>query len=518
LRGELADLPEREAEDDLFFDERYEGEQEEQDVLLDDRQIREDEIEILQRLLDLPVKEDKKQTKLLELVDQIEAESARGAEEKVLIFTEYRETQNHLVRQLEEKYGKGSVVVIHGGMKLERIEDRQDIETIWAPFASDGALVAPTTKRTTQRLFRDHPRVRFLVSTEAGGEGINLQFCHICVNYDLPWNPMRVEQRVGRVYRYGQDKVVQVYHFFNQGTIEDKVQEYFEQRLKRAAEAISHVTHEDPEDIKATLNGHLENEIDPTSIYKRALVEGDLNKQTQKEIAEAVQRAKQAYEIATQSLFRDVSSYSFDSYRRELASDLTLNDLSSFSERFLAKHRRQLQQKDSFLEFLVPDALKSYDLPERYKNATFNRQLAIRRTDAEFLALGHPFVDAMLSSAGSYDFGGLTAIRHIQSPELAGRSGFLFIFIIRQRITRGGGDECLFQFQPVFVTGEGEFDNEALAPAVTGIAVEIPDTKCTPPDASIALAAAKAHVETEVGLWDWIDDIEFLGLSWVEFK
>jgi hypothetical protein len=53
---------------------------------------------------------------------------------------------------------------------------------------------------------------------------------------------------------------------------------------------------------------------------------------------------------------------------------------------------------------------------------------------------------------------------------------------------------------------------------VTGIAVEIPDTKCTPPDPSIALAAAKAHVETEVGLWDWIDDVEFLGLSWVEFK
>ena len=518
LRGELEDLPEREPDEDLFFDERYEGEQEEQDVLLDDRQIREDEIEILQRLLDLPVKEDKKQTKLLELVDQIEAESARGAEEKVLIFTEYRETQNHLVRQLEEKYGKGSVVVIHGGMKLERIEDRQDIETIWAPFATDGALVAPTTKRTTQRLFRDHPRVRFLVSTEAGGEGINLQFCHICVNYDLPWNPMRVEQRVGRVYRYGQDKVVQVYHFFNQGTIEDKVQEYFEQRLKRAAEAIAHVTHEDPEDIKATLNGHLESEIDPTSIYKRALVEGDLNKQTQKEIAEAVQRAKQAYEIATQSLFRDVSSYSFDNYRRELASDLTLSDLSSFSERFLAKHRRQLQQKDSFLEFLVPDALKSFDLPERYKNATFNRQLAIKRTDAEFLALGHPFVDTMLSYAGSYDFGGLTATRHIQSPELAGRSGFLFVFIIRQRITRGAGDECLFQFQPVFTSPDGQIDNELLDLPLPESHLRHRLRNATRPIPSNAFNAAKSHVEKKVGLWDWIDDVEFLGLSWVEFK
>ncbi|HXM48012.1 MAG TPA: helicase-related protein [Pyrinomonadaceae bacterium] len=518
LRGELADLPERDPDEEGFFDERYEGEQEEQDVLLDDNQIREDEIEKLEELLNLAVKEDKKQTKLLELIDQIETESARGAEEKVLIFTEYRETQNHLVRQLEEKYGKGSVVVIHGGMKLERIEDRQDTETIWAPFARDGALGTATTKRTTQRLFRDHTRVRFLVSTEAGGEGINLQFCHICVNYDLPWNPMRVEQRVGRVYRYGQDKVVQVYHFFNQGTIEDKVQEYFEGRLKRAAEAIAQVTHEDPEDIKATLNGHLENEIDPSKIYQRALVEGDLNKQTQQEIKEAVDRAKQAYQIATQSLFRDVSSYSFDNYRRELASDLTLSDLSNFSERFLSKHRRQLQEKDSFLEFLVPDVLKSYGLPERYKNSTFNRQLAIRRTDAEFLALGHPFVDAMLSHAGSYDFGGLTAIRHIQSPELTGQSGFLFLFIVRQRITRGGGDECLFQFQPVFVNRDGSVNDELLQAAITEVSVENVSPKCTPPDASLAFETARAYVETKVGLWDWVDDVEFLGLSWVEFK
>ena len=517
LRGELADLPEREEGEEFFFDERYEGEQEEQDVLVDDRQIREDEIEKLEQLLNLPVKEDKKLTKLLELVDQIEAESRRGPEEKVLIFTEYRETQHYLVRELEQKYGKGSVVVIHGGMKLERIEDRQDVDAVWAPFASEGALIAPSTKRTSQRLFRDHPKVRFLVSTEAGGEGINLQFCHICVNYDLPWNPMRVEQRVGRVYRYGQDKVVQVYHFFNQVTIEDKVQEYFESRLKRAAEAISQVTHEDPEDIKATLNGHLENEIDANKIYQRALVEGDLNKQTQQEINEAVKRAKQAYEIATQSLFRDVSSYSFDNYRRELASDLTLNDLSTFTERFLAKHRRQLQQKDSFLEFLVPEVLKPYELDDRYKNATFNRQLAIKRTDAEFLALGHPFVDAMLSYAGSYDFGGLTAIRHIQSPKFAGRSGFLFVFVVRQRITRDSADECLFQFQPVFVSQDGNIDDDVLELAVTGASLES-NTKCTPPNPAIAFETARNHVEMKVGLWDWIDDVEFLGLSWVEFN
>ncbi len=403
-------------------------------------------------------------------------------------------------------------------MKLERQgESEQDLQAVWAPFARDGALEAPTTKRTSQRLFRDHPKVRFLVSTEAGGEGINLQFCHICVNYDLPWNPMRVEQRVGRVYRYGQDKVVQVYHLLNKATIEETVQAYFEDRLGRAATALGKVTGEDPEDIKGTLNGQLESEIDPKHIYQRALVEGDLNKQTQKEIAEAVERAKRAYEIATRSLFRDVSSYSFDSYRRELASDLTLDDLRAFTERFLTRHRRQVQRKESFLEFLTPDVLRAAELPERVRNATFDRELAIHRPDAEFLALGHPFVDAMLQYAGSYDFGGLTAVRHVTAPKLAGRSGFLFVFVVRQRIAREDSDECLFRFEPVFVAADGRIDEDAVWPAVAGEADAAAPTEAVP-DAGAAFEAARRRLEETAEVWDWTDDVEFLGLSWVVFR
>ena len=358
LRGVLDKLPPEEEEPE-DRDERFEGEVEERDALRGDREMVEGEIDLLEKLLAQDVKRDRKLDELLRLIDHVAKESERGAEEKVLIFTEYRETQRHLVRVLEGRYGKGSVVVIHGGMKLERQgETEQDLQAVWAPFARDGALEAPTTKRTSQRLFRDHAKVRFLVSTEAGAEGINLQFCHICVNYDLPWNPMRVEQRVGRVYRFGQPKVVQVYHLLDKATVEETVQAYFEDRLGRAATALATVTGEDPEEIKGTLNGQLESEIDPRHVYQRALVEGNLNKQTQKEIAEAVERAKRAYEIATRSLFRDVSSYSFDSYRRELATDLTLDDLRTFTERFLTRHRRQLQRKEPFVEFLTPDVLR----------------------------------------------------------------------------------------------------------------------------------------------------------------
>ncbi len=444
LQGALDALPDSEEEDDAF-DERYQGEQEEQAVLKDDREILDDERSTLEGLLAMPVKRDRKLDELVRLIDHIGRESPRGSEEKVLIFTEYRETQRYLVRELEAKHGAGSVVVIHGGMKLERTgEAEQDLDHLWAPLSRDGAMATPATKRSSQRLFRDHPRVRFLVSTEAGGEGINLQFCHVCVNYDLPWNPMRVEQRVGRVYRFGQDKVVQVYHLFNKSTIEEVVQTYFEDRLRRAATALAKVTGEDAEEIQGALSGQLESEIEPTRIYQRALVEGDLNQQTQKEIAEAVERARRAYEIATRSLFRDVSRYSFDHYQRELAADLTLTDLEHFTERFLAAHRRQLQRKEAFVEFIVPDVLQSAGLPQRYRRATFDREGAIQRSDVEFLALGHPFVDAMLACVGSYDFGGLTAVRHISEPSLAGRAGHLFLFIVRRRIAHEDGDECLF--------------------------------------------------------------------------
>jgi ERCC4-related helicase/HKD family nuclease len=518
LRGQLSELPTGEDMDESFFDERYEGEIEEQSVFRDDTAILKDELERVGSILGMRVNRDRKLDELVKLTDHIANESGRGVEEKVLIFTEYRETQRYIVTELEARYGKGAVMVIHGDMKLERREESNlEIDEIWKPFADDGALVAATTKRTSQRLFRDHPAVRFLVSTEAGGEGINLQFCHICVNYDLPWNPMRVEQRVGRIYRYGQDKVVQVYHFFNKGTVEDKVQSYFEDRLDRAAMALAKITGENPEEIKGTLNGQLESELDPTKIYRRTLVEGNLNKQTQQEIVEAVERAKRAYEIATQSLFRDVSSYSFDVYRRELATELSLADLERFSTRFLTQHRRHVQNRGPFVEFLVPEVLKAFDLPERYIEATFDRELAIKRNDADFMAIGHPFVDAMLRYVGSYDFRGLTAVRSLREPKLAGRSGFLFVFVIRQRMSREDGDECLFRFSPVFVTSDGTVDEEMAAAAVTKEAVAIASSANPPPSPERAFDTAKRHIEEKLSLWDWVEEVEFLGLSWVEF-
>src|SRR5699024_2637575 len=125
-----------------------------------------------------------KAQKIVELINQI-------GDEKVIIFTEYRATQYYLQWYLQE-HGISSVP-FRGGFKSGK-------------------------KDWMRQLFRDHAQV--LIATEAGGEGIKLQFCNHLINYDLPWNPMRLEQRIGGINRYGKERNVHIYIFDRRQTIE----------------------------------------------------------------------------------------------------------------------------------------------------------------------------------------------------------------------------------------------------------------------------------------------------------
>ena len=104
------------------------------------------------------------------------------SQEKFIIFTEHRDTALFLVRRLEGLGFTGQVATIHGGMPYQ--ERERQVENFRKPASEEGA--------------------RFLVATDAAGEGINLQFCWLMINYDIPWNPARLEQRMGRIHRYGQ--------------------------------------------------------------------------------------------------------------------------------------------------------------------------------------------------------------------------------------------------------------------------------------------------------------------------
>ena len=126
---------------------------------------------------------------------------------KVLIFTEFVPTQAMLADFLERR--GFSVVSLNGSMDLAERRQAQ------RRFAGDGQI---------------------LISTDAGGEGLNLQFCHVIVNYDLPWNPMKIEQRIGRVDRIGQKHIVRAMNFALEGTVELRVREVLEEKLARILE------------------------------------------------------------------------------------------------------------------------------------------------------------------------------------------------------------------------------------------------------------------------------------------
>lgn len=145
--------------------------------------------------------QDAKAEALVELIYKLQQEEHDPAL-KVLVFTEFVPTQAMLAKFLENR-----------GFAVERLNGSMDM----------GARV------DAQRGFAGAARV--LVSTDAGGEGLNLQFCHVVINFDIPWNPMRLEQRIGRVDRIGQAHAVQAFNLVLDATIEHRVREVLESKL-----------------------------------------------------------------------------------------------------------------------------------------------------------------------------------------------------------------------------------------------------------------------------------------------
>lgn len=149
------------------------------------------------------------ETKLSKLRKTIEHEGIfRDSNMKLLIFTEHKDTLDFLVGKLREWNLK--VTQIHGGMKI-------------------GDRDTPGSRIYAEREFKEDCQI--MVATEAAGEGINLQFCWFMINYDIPWNPVRLEQRMGRIHRYGQEKDCLIYNFVSTNTREGRVLEKLLDRL-----------------------------------------------------------------------------------------------------------------------------------------------------------------------------------------------------------------------------------------------------------------------------------------------
>ena len=144
-----------------------------------------------------------------------------GAVEKAIIFTESRRTQNYLVRVLADSPFASGIVLFNGSNTDER---SRHIYAAWLDRHQGTDRISGSKTADMRSALVDYFREegRIMIATEAGAEGINLQFCSLVVNYDLPWNPQRIEQRIGRCHRYGQKHDVVVVNFLNRKNAADQ--------------------------------------------------------------------------------------------------------------------------------------------------------------------------------------------------------------------------------------------------------------------------------------------------------
>jgi SNF2 family DNA or RNA helicase len=185
-------------------------------------------------LQECPIGVESKTTKLITSVMQT---WTKNPEEKIVIFATYLATVDTIKQELNKTFPNAGIDVLKGG--------------------DHGA------KNAAQKRFKRKDGPKVLVCTAAGREGINLQFARILFNYDLPWNPMDLEQRIGRIHRYGQESTAQVYNLVSEDTIEGKIYLLLEAKLAEIAAALGKVDENGQiaEDLRTQVLGQLGNSI-----------------------------------------------------------------------------------------------------------------------------------------------------------------------------------------------------------------------------------------------------------------
>lgn len=285
------------------------------------------EIEELQNALAMVRAARGNDTKLNTLISEILGPLFEQGQ-SVLIFTEYRATQEYLAEQIGYHFPDlGACSYINGSMNLE-----QKIDSI--NMFNDGSA-------------------QVMISTEAGGEGLNLQeSCHVMINYDLPWNPSRLVQRIGRLYRYGQKKRVQVINIQSDDGFDNQALSLMYQRLSTIADEMASISDQTQEGLASEILGELLSQIDMSEILERATT---LNiNRTEEEIEEAIRVAQQS-----RTLEEEILQYS-NSYSSNIQGGFTNMHMVSFVEGMcsvLGIKIRQKLHRDQTIEVELPDDL-----------------------------------------------------------------------------------------------------------------------------------------------------------------
>jgi superfamily II DNA or RNA helicase len=308
-----------------------------------------------------------RETKVDKLLSGLGVLWRQNPQEKVVVFATYLGTVDLISKQIEAMYPGQGVVVLRGG--------------------DHGAKLA------AERRFRQKDGPRVLVCTAAGREGINLQFARVLFNFDLPWNPMDIEQRIGRIHRYGQRDTAQVYNLVLSDTIEGRIFLLLNDKLNEIARTLGKVDEHGnvAEDLKAQILGQLSERLNYDRLYQAAISDPELRR-TKVELEAALSNASEARQVVFE-LFQDLEGFSLEEYKPFADVSGGLGKLRDFLNVALQERGQRLESTGDHL-FELRDSSAA-----PLARFTDDRDKATSMEGLELLGLDHPIVEEALGRA-----------------------------------------------------------------------------------------------------------------------
>ncbi len=354
------------------------------------------------------VTDETKINKILELVD------GPFAGRSVLFFTEYKATQSLLLSRLLRRFGPDSATFINGDERADEVDDGTGPRTLVEP-----------RERAAERFTGG--QVRFLVSTEAGGEGIDLQAnCSSLVHVDLPWNPMRLHQRVGRLNRYGQTRRVEVFTVRNPDTVEARIWDLLNAKIERITASLRQVM-ADPEDVLQLVLGMASSTIF-NDLFSSA---GTAKPESLRDYFDERTRTFGGEDALHAARRLGMNAAKFDFQQASaLVPRIDLPALKPFFKLMLHLNQRKVKDDETGLSFLTPDKWQTEPgIAREYSGMLFDRSAGTKEAT---LGMGHKLVDQAVAQAR-----GLTASVGPVLAELLPHP--LAVFRITDRVTGRGG-------------------------------------------------------------------------------
>ena len=304
----------------------------------------EEEIKTLESFIEdaRKIKVDSKTKRLKEAIQRGFSETEKiGASRKVVVFTESRRTQQYLKDFLDLNGYKGKVVTFNG---TNTDKESKEIYDAWIKQNEDTGRISGSRSADKRNAILEHFRdqAEILIATESAAEGINLQFCSFVINYDLPWNPQRIEQRIGRCHRYGQHYDVVVINFLNErNEVDRRVYDLLEYKFKLFSGVFGA-----SDEVLGALESGVDFEKEVLKIYQECRKPAEIKKAfsiLQKRMDEEIQsRMEETKEILVEHFDEDVH------FRLKMHLTETMDYLNKMERRFWGVTENVLKDKAQF--------------------------------------------------------------------------------------------------------------------------------------------------------------------------